>query len=135
VATDANIVCEQGWDLDPVLYKMALTENQADFSSSESYADAFIKLFELDKNGALRIDKSKYGAVKLFAVRYAHKIKELSGLQAIVPRLNPGNRSGNKVEMFRLFISAYPAYCNMIHNLRWENKFHWKYVVKVEDEE
>lgn len=126
---DASIVCEDKWDLDTKLYQEALVKRSADEESDDAFYQQFTALFELDKRGALKIDKSKYANVQLFAVRFAHKIKSNSGLDCVVPRLHKEHQSQNKIEMFRMFISVYPAYCHLVKNLGWTNAFYWKYTI------
>ena len=106
-----------------------------DFIDDQKFAQEFTDLFKLESRGSLVVRREMHSKIKLFAVRFAHKIRSLSGLQAIVPRLQPGKGNGakNKVEMFRLFVSVYPAYCNLCKNMGWKNQFYWNYA--FEDEE
>lgn len=130
-AAGSHLITEDKWDYEPWVYQEAIAKNQADADSDEEFYNAFVKVFLLDKRGALRVTKEEHRAIMLFTIRFAHKIKGNSGMQAIVPRFSK-DPNANKVEMFRLFVSVYPAYCGMCERQKWENNFYWSYNVDAE---
>jgi hypothetical protein len=138
LSNQAQLVVEDSWDnkdTDIDLFVMAMCKNKDDEQSDEEFAKCFLSLFKTDARGALRMTKKLHTDVKMFAVRFAHKIKVLSGgLQPLVPRFT-NNPDNNKLEMFRLFVAAYPAYCNLTKSAGWDNKFFWKYAIIEEDDD
>jgi len=132
-AKDAWVVSDNKWDLDDSKYALALMSSDS-ADANEQYYSEFVRLFKTDKSGALVITKGMYDQVATFAIRFAGLIKTLCGLQAWVPRLSVGDKAKNKVEMFRLFVSAYPAYHNLCRNQQFEDKFYWNYNVEEKQE-
>ena len=103
--------------------------NKGDAQSSEDFYNDFTRLFRLTpKTATLSVVKNNFEDIKLFCIRFAHKVKELSGLQLIVPKLDSKNsRSLNHKELMRAFISIYPAYNHYCHSMREENRLYWDY--------
>ncbi len=120
------------WDLPDRLYEEALRPNHVVLCSDEDYYHAFVQLFKTDSRGALVVRRAVYEDIALFAVRFSHRIKTLSGMQCWVPHFSTDDACQNKAEIFRLFVAAYPAYRTLIRNMNWANKFYWAYNIETE---
>ena len=129
----AWLVTQDAWDFTNEEYTQALLKNNYDEKSDIEFYKQFLGLFEIDSRGAIKVQQSMHSKITLFAIRFAHKIKSLSGLQCCVPRLTK-NVSQNKIEMFKMFISVYPAYFNLCKNNNYQNDFYWKFLIDEEGE-
>jgi len=131
---EIRIQPETDWSVYSFAVFKAALANDLDRQSSQDFHNDFHALFVLSaKNLSFSIRREKFEDIKLFCVRYSYKIKELSSLDVIIPKLSPTNtRSQNVTEMMRAFISIYPAYAIHCRNVGDRNRFYWNYCVESE---
>jgi len=134
VLPSGELITEDNWTAySEALFEAAL-KNNADAVSSQQFYDDFTRLFVLtSRNRTFSLRREYFDDIKLYCVRFSHKIEELSGLQVVVPKLSEHNsRTANAAEMMRSFISIYPAYAAYCRNTRNANKFYWDYTVDID---
>lgn len=133
-ADASDFICENNWSAysDEVFY--AAMQNEGDVQKSEEFYNAFNSLFVLTQvSKTFSVKKNRFKDIILFCIRFAHKIQELSGLQAIVPKLSESNtRAENQKELMRAFVSIYPAYHHYCTTMRIRSKFYWDYTVDTD---
>jgi len=131
---DGDFITEPDWNAYSLALFEAALKNEADRTSSHEFYEQFVKLFVLTgKMRAFSIRRELFEEIKLYCIRFSHKIEELSGLQVVVPKLDMNHsRAKNAAEMMRAFISIYPAYSAYCRNTRNVNKFYWDYTVDID---
>ncbi len=129
------VITENDWQAYSEDIFLAALADGEDRQSSRDFHEQFCELFVLTATSkTFSILRPNFEKIKLFCVRFAYKIEELSGLQVVVPKLSlEKTRADNNAEMMRAFISIYSAYSWHCTGMGNHNRFCWDYTIDTEE--